>query len=384
MATNFVNASYNEIYDLSTQVGDVTTLKFHAPGSILPQRYLRGFWTQYKKYRYYGSKITMVPVATLPADPLQISYEAGEPTIDPRDMVNPILHKVYRGEALIDDTNRFIDMMSGVDKTTYNTGTDPTLGENQYYATLQDPSWKKSHVQRGFRARGVPLVRKVASNLQFTDQQGSASGYPGTQQPSQWDASVIDTGRRGYPVFGQVIEEGRNLVSSPSDLHGYFNGTSDEFRRSEHPDFSMFTSGWDKLGWLDTSQRLYTSVGTAGDSSSGARTLAVGLEQFDKREYNTQIPKIFTYIAILPPAYKQEMYFRLILTHEFGFKDFRAASMPWDGASEMNFSVSPLYQVNPPTLDSKTSEIVEEKPVLDVNSIDVDNGDIKLTSIGVS
>jgi len=382
MATNFVNASYNEIYDLSTQVGDVTTLKFHAPGSILPQRYLRGFWTQYKKYRYYGSKITMVPVATLPADPLQISYEAGEPTIDPRDMVNPILHKVYRGEALIDDANRFIDMMSGVDKTTYNTGTDPTLGENQYYATLQDPSWKKSHVQRGFRARGVPLVRKVAANLQFTDQQSSTNGYPGTQQSSQWDASVVSTGERGSPVMGQGLEENRNVMGSPSDLHGYFNGTENEFRRSATPDFSMFTSGWDKLGWLDTSQRLYTSMQTDGSIGTGARSLAVGLQQFDTREYNTQIPKIFTYIAILPPAYKQEMYFRLILTHEFGFKDFRAASMPWDGASEMNFSVSPLYQVNPPIKDAEL--VVDEKPVLDVNSIDVDNGDIKLTSIGVS
>ena len=48
----------------------------------------------------------MVPAATLPADPLQVSYEAGEPTIDPRDMLNPILHKPYHGEALKTDWMR--------------------------------------------------------------------------------------------------------------------------------------------------------------------------------------------------------------------------------------------------------------------------------------
>lgn len=52
-----VKARYNEIYDLSTQSGDSTVLKFHTPLSILPQMYLRGF--------LYNSRSTNMSVPRL-------------------------------------------------------------------------------------------------------------------------------------------------------------------------------------------------------------------------------------------------------------------------------------------------------------------------------
>jgi len=370
MATNFVQASYNEIYDLNTQAGDVTTLKFHAPQGILPQQYLKGFWTQFKKYRYYGSKITLIPVATLPADPLQISYEAGETTIDPRDMVNPILHKVYRGEALVDDfamTNN--GLYSGVDQQVYSSGGAPTIGESQYYATLQDPSWKKSHVQRGFRARGVPLVRKMASNLQV-----GASAHFGNEgitdpSPYEWDATTGVEDNFGQPGMAAATTGFMGAALEPK----YDAAVSNYDMAPDHKNNNMefFTSGWDKLGWLDTSQRTWSPF------NPSSRTVQIedvdptlAIPAFRQREFLTRLPKIFTYIAILPPSYKQEMYFRLVISHQFGFKDFRSANMPWDGSGDMDTTTTPMY-------------LAGVAPAAVGKSVET-SADVKLTTVGVS
>jgi len=372
MATNFVSASYNEIYDLNTQSGSVTTLKFHAPQGILPQQYLRGFWMQYKKYRYYGSKITMIPVATLPADPLQVSYAAGEPTIDPRDMVNPILHKVYRGEALVDDFAATGYNYSGVDQQIYDSGTNPTVGEDQYYATLQDPSWKKSHVQRGFRSRGIPLVRKVASNMQI----GATSHFGDTlltQSPHKWDPmDVKPQTSTGQPGVARDLTMDLGAPTEP-----YYDSINSNYNSAanENPGYTeLFTSGWDKLGWLDTSQRSYSPFAVGSRvANQDPETTVNGQATFRQREMLTRLPRIFTYIALLPPSYKQEMYFRLVISHEFGFKDFRSASMPWDGATDMPFNVTPIIATPvPPT-------------VVDSSSVDTsENAELKLASVGVS
>jgi len=374
MATNFVKASYNEIYDLSTQAGDVTTLKFHAPQGTLPQQYLRGFWTQFKKYRYYGSKIMMIPVATLPADPLQVSYAAGEPTIDPRDMVNPILHKIYRGEALIDDVSMSpFGKYSGVDQKVYNSSVVPTVGEDQYYATLQDPSWKKAHVQRGFRSRGIPLVRKLASNVQI----GAGSRFGSNiMNPSQytWDPIAGVQATHGDPGMATAADGG-----TASSLEPAFDAGPDPDNYDMAPDaqnnvMEMFTSGWDRLGWLDTSQRTWSPFNTDNrTNSAGDITLAPGDTSLSQREMLTRLPKIFTYIAILPPSYKQEMYFRLVISHEFGFKDFRSANMPWDGAFEMPMTISPIRDAG-----------VAPAPPAKSLSVEADSGQVKLTSVGVN
>lgn len=367
MATNFVKASYNEIYDLSTQAGDVTTLKFHAPQGVLPQMYLKGFWTQFKKYRYYGSKIMMIPVATLPADPLQVSYDAGEPTIDPRDMVNPILHKIYRGEALVDDCAAQVagSRYSGVDQQIYNSSTAPTVGEDQYYATLQDPSWKKAHVQRGFRSRGIPLVRKLASNVQV----GGSHEFGNTinQQSYDWDPTLDQQADSGEPGMAPNATGGISGMTEP-----YWNGTAFVRAPAVNNYGEIFTSGWDRLGWLDTSQRTFTTF-DADTRTPDVTTVATanGIATLEQREILTRMPKIFTYIAILPPSYKQEMYFRLVISHEFGFKDFRSANMPWDGAQDIPVSVTPMLNpgVTPPVAKSLSVET---------------DADVKLTSVGVS
>lgn len=373
----FVKANYNEIYDLSTQSGESTILKFHTPQSTLPQTYLRGFFTQFKKYRYYGTKIVMVPAATLPADPLQVSYEAGEPTIDPRDMVNPILHKPYHGEALQDDTNfHGVDEFSSFKRSIFNPSTGTNYAEAKYYATLQDPSWKKSHVQRGFNASGTPLVRPVASNFQIGAEGVDTFGsYGMTESGINWSGDP-DNPRR---VNGQIGDAFQGIGGAHDDAEGWVSsapvdpyrvdggtGTSSTMtREARGSEFAMFTSGFKKLGWLDTTQRLHTGIANNGYVGSGA-----SLDKSSFSEMISRIPKVYMYVAMLPPAYKQEMYFRLIITHYFGFKDFRSASMPLDGARDMNSVYTPV--------------VAPAEPVSVKTSVEIENGNLQLTTAGVS
>lgn len=386
-----IKARYNEIYDLSTQSGDATVLKFHAPQSILPQLYLRGYFIQFKKYKYVGTKITLVPAATLPADPLQVSYEAGEPTIDPRDMVNPILHKSYHGEALADDTNYDGVTQYGSFKKTTDNSAVSTLYESKYYATLQDPSWQKSHIQRGFRAWGQPLVRPVASNFQIAEDGTFNTAYLGEQNTHDWSADpdnvdVVDGGLGdAYPHVGNSdfvdgADTRRAVMSSPADL---VDADTVDNRVAKGSEFSMFTTGFRKMGWLDTTTRMFTNI--ENDGSLGVADAVVSTfnlwNKLRGAEYISRLPKIYTYMVMLPPAYKTEFYFRLVLTHYFQFKDFRAASMPLDGARELNVDWGPVY-VTPDV--AKTLAVPTIDDALEGASVEV-SGDstVKLTSSGV-
>ena len=100
--TQIVTAKYTELYDMSTEVGENVYYKVHTPTGISHIKKLAGFYKQFKEYKYLGASIALVPITTLPKDLLGVGYEAGD-GVDPRDLINPILHKGYKGEHLITD-----------------------------------------------------------------------------------------------------------------------------------------------------------------------------------------------------------------------------------------------------------------------------------------
>lgn len=92
MATQYAKASYEEIIDCHTEEGHVTAIGIHTPTGDTPRKMFSGFFEQFKKFKYLGCSIKLVPAARLPADPLQVSYEPGQvigTAVDPRDMLNP-------------------------------------------------------------------------------------------------------------------------------------------------------------------------------------------------------------------------------------------------------------------------------------------------------
>ena len=94
---------------------------------------------------------------------------------------------------------------------------------------------------------------------------------------------------------------------------------------------NFMTSRLEKMGWMDT----YSVHPSVTDNDSEQLT---GDATHDTKAYNDMwaqrslnmpcmIPKIFMGVIMLPPAYKTEQYFRLVINHNLSFAGFRGASM---------------------------------------------------------
>nr|QRV61743.1 capsid protein [Porprismacovirus sp.] len=376
MATNFAKASYSEVYDMHTEEGVPTLLEFSTPHGVRPIRYLTGFFAQFSKFRYAGAKVTFIPAATLPADPLQVSYEAGEPTIDPRDLLNPILHKGIHGNALgnlLEEYRQVLASGSSLELQKTASANYMTL----YYQCLTDPSFRKANLRQGFQQSLFPLVYSLGTNRQImpSQQKSAASNAVG-------DAiSILDSGNPVYSTDGQFafndethgVSVRRNLGQGRQDLS---DNSIDWITYDE------FTTKPTRLGWLDTLQVIRDNEGSNLNNSveleiknpqipGASKVTAVNF---------TVLPKIPMYMCFLPPAYKTEMYFRVVIKHYFEFKEFRStfnqfgigqvstASVPYDW---LNAVVSSSSAVSTLDLDDKGE------------SLDVAGGTVELTTDGV-
>ncbi len=350
MATNYVKARYQEIYDFGTQAGKTTILGVHSPTGNKVQAMLGGFFRQFRKYRYSGCTVTMVPAAQLPADPLQVSFEAGALTIDPRDMLNPILFHGAHGESLNEALNLIYntstaEMIDGASvKEIRDQFSISSWGsENAYYSALCDPSFKKFGIQSGAKVNLRPMVHPVVLNHAMLP---SDSGVEYDNASNHYDMAS--------DAVGQIL--GDNRISQGAI--GNIAEVSGAEAVSVVPR-QMFTSGLRPLGWLNTTQFTAPLNVPAGSTN---------IDWFLSYSY---IPKIMMGVFILPPSYTQEMYFRLIINHYFEFKDFSTAlTYSPDGARLVYTETIPEPSGGG---GASTSSV----------SLDVVNGSIEKTTDGV-
>lgn len=309
MATNYASASYQEILDVNTVKGNVTVIGIHTPTGSTPVRRLSGFFTQFRKFRYKGCAVQVVPAATLPADPLQVGFEAGENQIDMRDMLNPILFHGTHGESLqIAWNNIFVNPNrydGGANTASYASGagvdaSDLTFGnvtnspvETQYYQAITDRSWRKFGIQSTFK---LPFM-----------------------SPRIWKASTL------YPILPNSLQANGSMNTGNTPLPEgflppgtYFDnydgrGLTMPIDADQHVlDQKWMSSGTAPLGWLPT-------VTMPRVAPTGSAVTMAPL---------TVLPKIFMGILVLPPSYLQELYFRVIVTHYYEFKGFTASLAP--------------------------------------------------------
>lgn len=327
MTTQFASAHYQEIVDLHTESDTVSVIGIHTPQGDTPRKMFGGFFDQFKKFKYLGCSIKLVPAARLPADPLQVSAQYDDfQTIDPRDMLNPLMFHGCHGNDMGVILNRLYALNSG-DRTSDSVnfiqndidwsldgiaaGKFPNFQlEDLYYKALTDNTWKKAHPQRGFRKSGLrPLVYKMATNLQMLGTGQSLSGEVGVD---------------GIPM-GPVYSDGE--IVQPVTQAGR----------------QFFTPGLTGLGWLDTRNVLTDYQKVDIDlpiDESEIPDLELALRTATLAQQNNSeaaLPLVYMGMILLPPAYKTEQYFRMIINHHFAFKDFRGISF------SNNLSVTPAY-----------------------------------------
>lgn len=348
MATNFATASYQEVVDLHTESKTVSVIGIHTPNTSTPVKMLGGFWKQFRKVKYLGCSISLVPAARLPADPLQVSIGAGEPTIDPRDMLNPIMFHGCHG----DDMGAILDTLysgessgtSDVVRKQSDSAVLDVFSENQvgndyvdalYYRSLTDRTWAKAHPQVGFRKSGLrPLVHQIVANRPFS--QFSPDERSGVVGPV-----VLEDGTaKSAGQIGINVGNGAPTVSALPGLPDTVEpeGPTFEIGQGGGTGYAFATSGLRPLGWQDTQTSVmtaaaYVSQDLTGNAEQDAAKIA---DTWTKVVVPNTIPKFYMGMILLPPAYKTEQWFRLQINHTFAFKGFRGISMIDDDSKVIN------------------------------------------------
>lgn len=310
MVNKYINATYQEIYDIATTPNKVTIIGIRTPSGGVPSKMLEGLWKQFKSVKYNGMDFVMRASGTQPLDPLQIGNAAGS-QMDMRDIQNPIIFRGCHGESLGPILNDLMGLgsadhgFSGDSIDIDSSDLDATV-ENFYYQCLTDMSWQKSMPQNGFARNGLhPLVYGLAANHQIND-----AGIDSFTDPNGvvYDQNAGDF-RQNEVIGGERVEVINGAYQMRSD--GVI-GTRDGGRR-------IFSNDLQPLGWLDTENR----IGGDGDTPFP----------------NARIPRCYMGILMLPPSYTSgvRQFFRMVCTHYFTFKDFRSISLDGD------YSTTPGY-----------------------------------------
>lgn len=326
MATNFATATYTEVVDMQTVDGKLSVIGVHTPVGKSPYLKLKGFFTQFRKYRYDGiSSLTICPASGLPIDPLGLSSIPGSTDqMDPRDTFNPILFKGCHGEHLhkilndlMNDREYVTGGLSSAGFSAAGVNRDSTGGESAaslrkkeiemtalsaaehaYYSWLTDTTWRKFGIQSVIKLRHLkPLVWKVARNMPllpastgtvFNTNAGELRRESGTTANTLIDPST------DLELYGDSrITDAIGKVPSMNDENAYVQ---------------EFTNGVARLGWLPTTVQV----------------------QGDARPMISALPKLFMGVLCLPPSYSVEQFMRAVIVHHFSFKDFSTSVAAMD------------------------------------------------------
>lgn len=324
MATNYASATYTEIIDLQTTPDSVSIIGIHTPQGSAPYERLKGFFTQFRKYRYDGASLTMIPAANLPVDPLGLTGVVGTTDLmDPRDALNPILAHGCHGETLEGSLN-LIYTKDYITKSDANGATVQLMDSNVpaalsgnsevadsaikldvdisrdldlYYEKLTDRTWKKFGIQSPIRINNLhPLVHRVVQNaptLPFYDSASSVYDQnAGLFSPdgAADSKSVISSSTFGSDYAGIPAGELNQVGGWVGDI----NVVTNTYKQ-------QFTNRMERLGWLPTSMP---------DGTSNALTM---------------LPKVFMHVLVMPPAYNVTQFFRCAIKHRFSFSGFTSS-----------------------------------------------------------
>lgn len=375
MATNSAIANYQEIIDFSTTPSKVGVFGIHTPNTLKPIQMLEGFFRQFRQYKYLGCDVKIQPAATLPMDPLGVSFEAGEVATDPRDLLNPLIFKGCHGETINDaldvayrDNSEVGSSLTRTDLD-FEAGSLLDEGQQAYYSALSDPSFRKFSPLQPFALRKMhPLVHQIVGTMPIYPAQTEAVWYnsvnPGESEGNIDTASQLDYFTDPTPTAG--INSQLQISAGPRTRVGdqLINGT-------------VFTSKMERLGWLDTVSRPQadeiTVTGTVASSMVTFNKLKADYPPVGTGYKFNLVPKLFMGVLLTPPCYKSILTFRMAITHHFAFRGFSTAryTTPYGHTDDYTEAISDVA-----TASASLDEV-------DTTSLDVVNGDASVLTEGV-
>lgn len=341
-STNYVTATYQEIYDINTSTDEISIIGIHTPTGSKPRALLDGFFKQFRKFSYLGCNAIGTFAAGLPVDIMALNPESGQANVDPRDVLNPILSRGCHGDNISNALNSiyngaFTNEGSSMGLDTHGGSTIPAgsvTWEQMYYRMLQDPSFRKYRMGTGFKLTGLhPMVYNVASNHQI---------IPTTEHSDI--GQLAQSGANDPVAFSKVT---RGQVSTGSGSSGLV-----------YP--QLVTNRLTRLGWMDTKQVIN------GNLNNNA---APG---------NSVLPRLFMALLVLPKAYRCSNAMRIVLSHKFAFREFNT-SLTLDGADE-------YYDWFTSVVPEGSSKQEQEKPgvlTVDNDTLEIIGGEARIVADGV-
>lgn len=306
MVKQVINATYTETYDLNTAVGELSLLAIHTPQAGALLRMFHGFFEQYKKYKINACNIRMVCASQQALTPDLVGLEAG--SVDPRDVLNPILFKACTGESI----NLLVDQIYNSSQTlSQSLGSNSIdqhidnrqIASNIYYQLLSDDTWRKEHPQNGLNVFGLrPMVHRIVTTQPFKwSGVRQTQGYGSTVSPDVPKITGSDTPVPANNVVGFGAPSGGNTDTTMSGVNP-----------------SVFVSnGLTEMPWLDTSVVRSGTIGTPEDETS------IIPSQVTMVRLINNVPRVYMGCIILPPAILQRLFFRLQVSWSISFRDWR-------------------------------------------------------------
>lgn len=270
-STRSIMMKFQSFMDISTNDSSMQIITISAGGREVLKRLAPQFGA-YKYYRLGNIAVKLVPASTLPVDPSGLSYEVGEPGVDPRDQLTPGMMRITNGEDIFEDLSGLTDEQQ---HAIYNN-------------MLLDPRWFKWMLQTGVKRHATPRYWMI-----------------GQLHQDKWPGAIVNypyfTVNGGTSTFVSTATDTVNVSTVSGDTQQYHNivtGNSDP-----RGFFQVGHSG--RLGWLPTDelQRINTNLGN------------------QEYAFVASPPEVEVMKIILPKAYKTRYYYRMFVTETVYFKE---------------------------------------------------------------
>lgn len=251
--------------DVSTTDTSMQVITVSAGGKNLLER-LPAQFQAYKYYKLGSVSVKLVPASTLPVDPTGLSYEAGEPGVDPRDQLTPGLMRITNGEDVFENISGLSDAeQHGI-----------------YNNMLLDPRWFKWMLQSGVKRYASPRFWQI-----------------GQLHQDKWPGAVVNVPQFG--ADGKIAGTTEALLgqltpASPAILGGQPGSSSHGFFQTGHTG---------RLGWLPTD-----GLSRVWNGSSWIQSPLLASP-----------PEVEVMKIILPKAYKTKYFYRMFITETVYFKE---------------------------------------------------------------
>lgn len=291
---SMVRASYTYFFDMQTSKDVITKVDIKYGGKYAQSAFI-DYFTRFKYFKPKSIRINVKPCATLPVDPAGLSFQAGEQTVDPRDIFSLGMIRITNGENIPSPPS----------------GMSADEVHKFYYTMMLDRRWYKFSPHKGIVKSAVPKMWAISE----TNQDKFPGNYIGVPLISYDSASGA-----GIPT-GVAAESGVRLHYTKAGSQGQWdlNNVNAKIVATRYGSYfntnRLRQNGLEPVRWMPTDE--YVRVENVPSDNGGVQSLV------NYKIYTlATVPEATIITMLFPPQYKTFSFFRIWVTEVFEFKGY--------------------------------------------------------------